>query len=204
VREERRQQIRSSALRLFAENGLAATKMSDIAADVGISQGLFYHYYPSKEALFTELIEHAFTTLNTAARGLEQLALPPAEKVILAVKELLRGLEEHADTGPTYLLIAQATASAATPEAAKAIIQRENRTPYDVMARIFRAGQAEGTIKPFDPDQLALVFWTSMTGLAIYKAAHGAEFRAPEADILLNLFLTRESISAPDQAAVTP
>ncbi len=48
------------ALRLFSANGLAATKVSHIAAAAQMSQGLLYHYFPSKEAIFTELIRDAF------------------------------------------------------------------------------------------------------------------------------------------------
>ena len=60
VKEERRQRILETAVKLFAVNGLAATKISRIASDSGMSQGLMYHYYRSKEEIYVALIRHAF------------------------------------------------------------------------------------------------------------------------------------------------
>ena len=56
MRDERREKILYHALRLFAAKGLYATKITDIAAECRMSQGLLYHYFRSKEEIFTELI----------------------------------------------------------------------------------------------------------------------------------------------------
>lgn len=188
-KDERREKILSAALLLFATNGLAATKVTDIATAVGMSQGLLYHYFNTKEEIFTELISGAFQRLNDACRQLEAMPLPPLEKIRLAISRLLQGLAENADTARYHLLIAQATVSAAIPLAARTVIQQQNRLPYETIARILRAGQANGTIKQHDPDELALLFWTSINGLAIYKAVHGEQFKAPDPALLLRLFL---------------
>lgn len=189
IRDERRERILSVALRLFATNGLAGTKVADIATAAEMSHGLLYHYYRSKEEIFVELIRHAFENMNHAALALEQLPLPPAEKIRLAIEKLLEGLESHEDTGHYHLLIAVATASDAIPEEAKQIIQAHNQLPYEVMTRIIQQGQEQGTIRDGDASQLALVFWTSIKGLCIHKAAHGAQFKAPPPDLLMNIFV---------------
>jgi AcrR family transcriptional regulator len=56
--EERRIQILDIALEVFAAKGFAGTSVKDIAGAAGISQGLMYHYYPSKEALLEATIEY--------------------------------------------------------------------------------------------------------------------------------------------------
>jgi AcrR family transcriptional regulator len=189
TKDERREQILSAALRLFATRGLAATKITDIAAAAEMSQGLLYHYYRSKEDIFVELIRTAFERMNTAALELEKLPLPPREKIRLAIETLLRGLDDNEDTGLYHLLIAMATASEAIPEEAKAIIQNENLVPYEVIVRIIAEGQKDGSLKAYDAGDLALVFWTSMKGLAIHKAAHGTKFKTPSPEIFLSLFM---------------
>ena len=189
MKDERKKRILSKALMLFATRGLAATKITDIASASEMSQGLLYHYYNSKEEIFTELIRHAFERMNAAARELERLPVAPHEKIRMAMEGLLRGLEENEDSARYHLLIAQATASQAIPEEAKAIIRKENRVPYDVMTRIIIEGQKKGTIKQHDAGELALIFWTSINGLAIYKAVHGEKFKAPAIDILMSLFV---------------
>ncbi|MBE7553294.1 MAG: TetR/AcrR family transcriptional regulator [Anaerolineales bacterium] len=189
TKDERRGQILSKALMLFATKGLAATKITDIASAAGMSQGLLYHYYRSKEDIFVELIRSAFERMNTASLELEKLPLPPQEKIRLAIETLLQGLNDNEDTGRYYLLIAVATASEAIPEAAKTIIQKENLVPYEVITRIISEGQKDGSIKDYEAKDLALVFWTSMKGLAIHKAVHGNKFKMPDADILMSMFI---------------
>lgn len=188
IKDERREQILSNALMLFAKKGLAATKITDISSASDISQGLIYHYYKSKEEIFVELIRIAFDRMNEACRWLESQPFSPKEKIKFAIVELLKLLEQNEDAARYHLLIAQATASEAIPEEAKDIIKKENRFPYEVIARIITEGQKDGSMKINDAQELALVFWTSINGLAIYKAVHGDKFKAPDADILTSMF----------------
>lgn len=55
--EERRNQLIDVALELFGKNGIEATRVSDIARAAGVAQGLLYHYFPSKDALLTAIVE---------------------------------------------------------------------------------------------------------------------------------------------------
>ena len=188
LRDERREQILSVALKLFASKGLAATKITDISSSAGISQGLIYHYYRSKEQIFVEMIRIAFERLNFACSELENMPVSPREKISTAITGLLHIMSTNEEYEQFTMLIAMANASEAIPEEAKAILNKEYRKPYDVMTRIILAGQKEGTLKPFDAAQLALVFWTTFSGMAIYKAVHGEAFVTPEADILKSIF----------------
>lgn len=189
IKDDRRQQILFNALMLFAQKGLSATKITDISLAADISQGLIYHYYRSKEKIYVELIRVAFNRLNGACQWLESQPLLPREKIAFAIAELLKLLEQNEDAARYHLLIAQATASEAIPEEARVIISKENTYPYEVMSRIFIEGQRDGSVKDYDAKELALVFWTSINGLAIYKAVHGEKFKAPDAAILTSMFL---------------
>lgn len=193
LRDERRALLCDAALKRFAAKGLAATKISDITQDAGVSQGLFYHYFGSKEEIFVELIGSAFAKMNEAALALEAAPLSPRAKVERAVVQLLGDIGSSEPFVRTVLLIAQAAISDATPPAARAILDSpESRVPYQVMSRIFRAGQRDGSIKDHDPEELALVFWTTIKGLALHRATHGAEFRVPDPDILISVFCMQE------------
>ena len=46
-----RTRIRDAALRLFAERGIGAATIRDIATEAGVSSGLVRHHFGSKEAL---------------------------------------------------------------------------------------------------------------------------------------------------------
>ena len=57
IREERKQQIMHAALILFANKGFDATSISMIAKEAGISKGLMYNYFESKEKLIVEIMD---------------------------------------------------------------------------------------------------------------------------------------------------
>lgn len=56
--EERKQGILDSAMELFYQSGYENTSIADIAKRLGISQGLCYRYFTSKEELFDCAISH--------------------------------------------------------------------------------------------------------------------------------------------------
>jgi AcrR family transcriptional regulator len=57
--EAKRQEILKAAGDLFREVGFERTSMSNIRARVGGSKATLYNYFPSKEALFIEIIHNA-------------------------------------------------------------------------------------------------------------------------------------------------
>jgi len=57
MRESRRKQIMDAALELFASKGYSNCSISQLSAHAGISKGLMYNYFDSKEALLLAIIE---------------------------------------------------------------------------------------------------------------------------------------------------
>jgi AcrR family transcriptional regulator len=60
IREIRKQQIMNVALQMFAESGYDSTSISSIAKKAGISKGLIYNYFDSKEDLMIQITEKGF------------------------------------------------------------------------------------------------------------------------------------------------
>jgi len=57
IRTSRRQQIMDAALKLFAIEGYGHCSISMLASRAGISKGLMYNYFESKEELLSAIIE---------------------------------------------------------------------------------------------------------------------------------------------------
>ena len=55
-KEDRPQEITEAALAAFAEKGYAATRVDDVARRAGVSKGLLYLYFKTKEELFKAVI----------------------------------------------------------------------------------------------------------------------------------------------------
>lgn len=196
--DERREMIFRHASQVFAAKGFAGTKIADIAQAAGISQGLLYRHFASKEALFTALIAASFAKLIGAAEAIERSALPPHEKIALALQQIQGGLEADPGLSERVLLVAQAAQSRQIPESAKIVILAERHKPYAVIARIMAAGQALGTILPGSPEALATAFWAMVKGLALHKVSFGAHAAMPEASILCRLFLVSQDPPFPE------
>lgn len=187
LKEERHKKILRGALHTFAQKGFSGTKISDIARASAMSQGLIYHYYPSKSEIYTALITDAFQKMTEASIALEKHQGTARKKIIMATVRLLNSLERDSLTSLNYLLIANATISAATPKATQAIIAEKSALPYEVMERIFLTGQEEGSVKNYPAKELAIHFWSSIKGAAIHYATHKT---IPSAPLFLETFLT--------------
>ncbi len=55
--EERRRELLACAMRLFAEQGYDNVSVRAVARAAGVASGLAYHYFDSKQALFSAAIE---------------------------------------------------------------------------------------------------------------------------------------------------
>lgn len=65
IREAKRILIKQAALELFATEGYYATSVSMIAAKAGISKGLMYNYYESKEDLLREIFQDGIEKITS-------------------------------------------------------------------------------------------------------------------------------------------
>jgi AcrR family transcriptional regulator len=64
IREQKRNLILQAALRLFADEGFHSTSISKIAKSAGISKGLMYNYFKSKEALLKDIVISGISDLT--------------------------------------------------------------------------------------------------------------------------------------------
>jgi len=60
LRDSSKERIEHAALELFAKKGYGSTSISQIARAAGISKGLMYNYYKSKEALLEAIVQKSF------------------------------------------------------------------------------------------------------------------------------------------------
>jgi len=189
MRDERLEIIRSVAVNLFAHRGVAATKISDIATEAGMSQGLLYHYYKSKNEIFIEIIDTAFKRLIAASENLRKMDMEPDKKLRFALEKILEGMTFNGDHSKYHFLVAQASVSEASPPEVKKIVKENFELPYKIVAQIIEDGQTKSKFRDGNPGELALLFWSTVNGLAIYKTAHPEVFKAPDVEIIMRMFI---------------
>src|SRR6266851_3703011 len=85
----RRQLILSAAKRCFARNGFAGTTTRSVAAAAAISEGLLFKHFPSKAALYAEILAEECEADPDLAHLLGQ------EPSTATLVELVRGMVRH-------------------------------------------------------------------------------------------------------------
>jgi AcrR family transcriptional regulator len=108
---ERRELVLDAAVAEFAVHGLAGTSTEDVARRAGISQPYLFRLFPTKKALFLELVERCFQrvrdTFTTAAGDLD------GEEAMMA---MANAYEKLLDDRILLLLQMQAYAACDDPE----------------------------------------------------------------------------------------
>ncbi|MEA2831679.1 MAG: hypothetical protein QOF22_2427 [Bradyrhizobium sp.] len=91
----RRQLILSAAKRCFARNGFAGTTTKSVAAAASISEGLLFKHFPSKSALYAEILAEECEADPALHRllGLE----PSTETLVVLIREMVRHFQRVSD-----------------------------------------------------------------------------------------------------------
>ncbi|MEL4105359.1 TetR family transcriptional regulator [Oscillospiraceae bacterium CM] len=189
IRDAKRELILTEALNQFSQKGYAATRIQDIAETAVISQGLLYYYYPSKEAIYVDLVNDALERINETARYVRDMSRPYGEKIMYALKILFKTIETSYRFRQTCRMIAQATYQADISAEAQAALNKKRDICYRIMAEIFKKGQEENSIVEGDPMELSILFWTSVNGLAIYYATRDIAANLPDYRLVAPMFL---------------
>jgi AcrR family transcriptional regulator len=168
--DARRQQVLDAAFVCFARKGFHETTMKDIAREAGVSYGVVYHYFPSKEDLF------AAGYLLAAEDRAERFAQAEREgHAVQVLKEALRlGVGRWADPKAEMemkrrvLLVAEGLRN---PRIGSALFDGfgDYRARYRA---IVQRGQERGEIDgDVDAEAVALVLVSLQMGLETLKAA---------------------------------
>jgi AcrR family transcriptional regulator len=94
--------VTREAARLFAEKGYHGTSIGDLAGALGVQKGSLYHHIDSKQGLLRELALEGAVAFHLALDGIPE-ALPPAEKLRLALRAHLRVVAEQLEVATVFV-----------------------------------------------------------------------------------------------------
>lgn len=186
IKDERRSQILLAALKIFTRKGFAAAKMSDIANEVGISYGLVYHYYKSKEEVYTELIEYAVNSIGKVIVETQRRVEKPVEQIRQIALRVFNSVEHKKASGYYYVLVINAITCKAIPASTSKIINQSIER-LKLLSDIIAKGQQTGEIREGDPMELAITCFSAVIGLASLKVS-GTIKKMPDPEIIMRLF----------------
>jgi AcrR family transcriptional regulator len=173
IREERREQILRAAAHVFARKGLADTHIADIAAAAGVSHGLAYRYFASKDDVYAALVERAMQGAARIAQEALRQPATPWDRLRWLTNAIVPELP--VDLQPEYtLLVLHALTNEAVPAEVRETALSLSEIMNDVVRRLIAEGQGTGEVIAGDPAQLAFLYLSCIQGLAL-----GVQFLSP-------------------------
>lgn len=181
--EETRERILAVAEEYFARQGYEATSVAEICRQAGVSKGAFFHYFPTKQAIFLELLERWLADLGEHLAALRAQASTVPEGLTRMAETAQQVFEMARGKLPIFLeFLSQA---ARDPKVWQATISPYRRYRAFFIGMI-EAGIAEGSLRHVDPEAAANALVSMAIGLVLQATVDpdGANWGA----------ITRESV----------
>ncbi len=165
--EVTRSRLLAAALTCFSEQGYDATGVAQICQQAGVSKGAFYHHFASKQALFVALLDQWLEALDGQAAGLRMPAATAPQSLQAMVALLQQVFRDASGRLPMFL---EFWRQAARDELIWQATMAPFRRYHALLTGIVRAGIAEGSLRPCDPDSVARAIVSMAVGMVLQSA----------------------------------
>lgn len=189
--DRKREAIIQAAIAEFRAHGFEITSMDKIAATAGVSKRTVYNHFPSKEELFAEILNQLWARIIAEPSVNYDREQPLHEQLRLMLREKVQMMADE-----NFLTLARVAIAATihSPERAQNMIERMGEREEGLTVWI-RAAQADGRLKPVDPEFAAhqvqgllkaFAFWPQ---ISLGRAALDPDAQNAVAESALEMFL---------------
>jgi len=144
AQNDRRGELLAIAANLFAERGLRATTVRDIADAAGILSGSLYHHFDSKESMVDEILRSFLDALFDRYRAIVTQQLGPRGTLEAVVVASFEAIDEHHAAVAIY----QAEARHLADQPRFAYINERLTEFRRLWHDVLRAGIKDGSFRP--------------------------------------------------------
>ena len=165
---ERRTEILEVTCQVVIERGFAATRIADVAKQLGVSSSLIHYHFDSKEQLLAEAFAH-YARKDVAEMEAEIEAAPSA------VAQLDRVIHNYVPEGSgdvEWMLWIDGWGEALRNPMMRKISQELDEQSAALAERVIRHGVETGEFVCTDPAAAAMRLTAVVDGLAVQFAAH--------------------------------
>jgi AcrR family transcriptional regulator len=144
----RREQLLGAAGRLFSEQSYHGTTVGDICDALGVGKGVFYWYFESKEALFSELLSSSLLQLRRAQHAAIEDVSDPIDRLANGIRASIGFFRAN----PEVLALIRI---AGRYEEFQGLVERGEEIVVADTANHLKQGMASGSIRHGDPELMA-------------------------------------------------
>lgn len=188
-RESRKQQIFQTALDLFVQQGYYGTKTSQISRRAGISEGLLFHYFPTKDNLLEELVRFGVTGMRMPAQ-IE--AVNGLDFFYQFIVMLFESLEKNPFIAQMFIFMAHVAVAEDIPEHIRKMAVSVD-TITDSTCRITE-GQRDGSIREGNPLALSNMYWCAVHGI-MEQYSKRPDIPLPDPEWMIDMLRARPASS---------
>jgi AcrR family transcriptional regulator len=160
---DRRAELLALAARMFAERGLKATTVRDIADAAGILSGSLYHHFDSKESMVDEILRGFLDALFARYRQIAAQGHQPREALEQIVVASFEAIDSHRDAVAIY----QAEAAHLADEERFGYINELLQEFRTLWHTVLRDGVADGSFRADLDVDLAYRFMRDTVWVAV-------------------------------------
>lgn len=162
-----RQQLLDAGCKIFGDKGYAATRLSDIAEEAGVTRGAIYWHFKNKKELFIALFQEKVDPFVDEVKDVLEQDCPPLEKLRNLMSQILDKMEKNADFRKNQALdVENRKIQQEIPELREYMKKRTGKFINEIKALIV-SGQESGKIRDdISPDAIMSLFITLFRGYA--------------------------------------
>jgi AcrR family transcriptional regulator len=146
VVEDRRDQLIDAAMRVYSQKGFTRATNKDIAREAGITPGLIYYYFESKEALLKAIIETRSPAQLMTTLPPQALELPPQLFLRMLILRALSIIESEQLIQLVRMLLPEIVHNPEMASIASSMIQRI----LEFLGSYFEKQVGKGALRPID------------------------------------------------------
>jgi AcrR family transcriptional regulator len=153
--DQRRKQILKCAVKIFARSNYRAAKVADLAAAAGVSEALIYRFFPSKKAIFLEILQHMSQRILVSWQD----ALDKEEDATRALRNMGIGYYDRMQTHPDELRVQFQAISEVSDRDIANRLRQDHEDYMRFIAKVLKKGIRQGTVRrDLDVSMLAFLF----------------------------------------------
>lgn len=161
VSEKRRTEIVEAAARVFSHKGFNGARMDDIVLETGLSKGLLYWYFKSKDAIILALLERLLRPELKRVEVLAEAAGPARTRLIGFAESIVMDIQRMERLMPiTFEFYSLAFRNRVMKEA----FQEFFRTFIEGIQKVIDQGIEGGEFRRVDSRKIALALMAAFEG----------------------------------------
>ncbi|MEV7251961.1 TetR/AcrR family transcriptional regulator [Streptomyces cyaneofuscatus] len=173
----RREEILDATVEQIKQRGIATTRITDVASALGVSSGLIYYHFETKEQLIEATFAHAVRLELDGARAVLSRPAPPLTRM----KALLRLYSPTAKAAEAWRLWIDGYSAGLRDKGLRTVMEKMDEEWKRIFTSLIEEGMARGEFHCADARAATWRITLFLDGLAVQMIARHGVLKKEEA-----------------------